>query len=281
CHTQALEPTLEGTRVDRTSDFELRPGNSAPKSTLSTDPGPLVSAGRGSDTGATGTDERIGLSRPGEAFQFVKSTVHELEPRPVNELAHGRRDPHVVRRRQGHDPRSSVDRDSADVPGGDLNLAAMDARPNPDAKRSKRVAKRCTCADRPLSAIKQADHTIARGLDQSSVMSVDFPFGQLIVAPDDVAPGGRAACDGLRGRVHDVGHENREQRAPPACGLGASVRAHGLEIHGDPWLVTDHPGIVSGRDLEDVTGPDLELGPVAHLSSQLAAEGDPEVMELA
>jgi len=41
CHTHALEPTLEGTRVDRTSDFELRPGNSAPKSTLSTDPGPL------------------------------------------------------------------------------------------------------------------------------------------------------------------------------------------------------------------------------------------------
>jgi len=226
-----------------------------------------VSAGKGSGTGATGTDERIELSRPGEALQFMKSTVRELEPRPVNELAHGRRDPHVVWGRQGHDPRSGVDRDTADIPRGDFNLTAMDPRPNPDAKRAQRVAERRACANRPLSAIKQADHTIARGLDQSSIMSVDLPFGQLIVTPDDVAPGGRAACDGLRGRVHDVGHENREQRAPPAGGGGTSVRAHGLEIHGDPRLVTDHPGIVSGRDLEDVAGPNLELGPVAHLNS--------------
>ena len=44
-----------------------------------------MSAGKGSDTAATGTDERIELSLPREAFQFVKSTVRELEPSPVDE----------------------------------------------------------------------------------------------------------------------------------------------------------------------------------------------------
>ena len=44
----------------------------------------LVSAGKGSDTGAMRTDEGIELSLPREALQFVKATVRELEPRPVD-----------------------------------------------------------------------------------------------------------------------------------------------------------------------------------------------------
>ena len=112
-------------------------------------------------------------------------------------------------------------------------------------------------------------------------MPVDLTFGQLVVAPDDIAPGGRAASDGLCGRVHDVGEQDREQHAPAAGGLGTRVRAHGLEVDRDPGLVADHPGIVSGRDLEDVAGPNLELGPVAHLGSEPAAEGHPDVMKLA
>ena len=44
----------------------------------------LVSARKGSDTRAMRTDEGIELSLAREALQFVKSTVRELEPRPVD-----------------------------------------------------------------------------------------------------------------------------------------------------------------------------------------------------
>jgi hypothetical protein len=44
----------------------------------------LVSAGKGSETGATGRDERVQLSLPWEALQFMKSTIREFEARPVD-----------------------------------------------------------------------------------------------------------------------------------------------------------------------------------------------------
>ena len=44
----------------------------------------LVSAGKGSETGATGRDERVQLARSWEPLQFVKSPIREFEARPVD-----------------------------------------------------------------------------------------------------------------------------------------------------------------------------------------------------
>src|SRR5207247_5172273 len=62
---------------------------------------------------------------------------------------------------------------------------------------------------------------------------------------------------------------------------GPGVRAHSLEVHRDPRLVADDPRGMPGRNLKDITRPDLELGPVAHLRSEAAADRDTEVVKLA
>jgi hypothetical protein len=91
-----------------------------------------VSAGEGSDPGVW-TNELKELPLSGDALQVVQAAIRELEPGPVHEFTHGRGHPDVVRRSQGHDPRGSVDSDSADISRGELDFAAVDSGANPDA----------------------------------------------------------------------------------------------------------------------------------------------------
>ena len=58
-------------------------------------------------------------------------------------------------------------------------------------------------------------------------------------------------------------------------------RPHAREIEGHERLLTDDPGIVSGRDLEGRLGPDLELTAVRHPDMEATGQRDPDMVVLA
>jgi len=114
-----------------------------------------------------------------------------------------------------------------------------------------------------------------------AIEPVDDALRQLVVSADQLPPASRAKPDGLRRGVNDVRHQDRLQGAAPAAWLRRAVTAHRLEVDRDPRLVADDPSVVTRWELEDITGPDLELDAIAHLDAKPAAECHTDVVELA
>ena len=67
-----------------------------------------------------------------------------------------------------------------------------------------------------------------------------------------------------RGRVDDVGEEDccEDPLTGPFGGYAELSGTRPLERH--PWLVADHPCVVTRRDLVDRVGQDVELLAVVH-----------------
>ena len=86
----------------------------------------------------------------------------------------------------------------------------------------------------------------------------------------------------LRGAsgVDDVGHEDRGDDAF-VLSWHADRSDIAEDVHQDDRLVTDDPGIVSGRDVEDVARPELGRLAIVHLHPETTRQQDLEVMDLA
>jgi len=83
------------------------------------------------------------------------------------------------------------------------------------------------------------------------------------------------------GRVDDIGEHDGCEDAFVSLITLLPVRPHRLEVDRDPWLVSDHPRIMSWRDLEDIARADLEFRAVRHLGTQATRLRDSQVMVLA
>src|SRR5713226_9253253 len=60
--------------------------------------------------------------------------IREPDPGPGDQVPHGGRDQHLVRRRRGGDPRSDVHRDAAHLVAEDLALPGVDPGADGDAE---------------------------------------------------------------------------------------------------------------------------------------------------
>jgi hypothetical protein len=73
------------------------------------------------------------------------------------------------------------------------------------------------------------------------------------VLSNEIPPARGTELARAAGRIDDIGEDHRrEDPFVPGVALPA-VGSHRLEVDRHPRLVADHPGIVAGWDLEDVT----------------------------
>jgi hypothetical protein len=96
-----------------------------------------------------GGDQGIELSLAGDVLQLVEATFRELESGPSTSSRTVAETHTSFRGGQRHDPCSGMDRETADISRGELNLAAVDSRSDPDAKRPQHIAEPGACANRP------------------------------------------------------------------------------------------------------------------------------------
>ena len=144
----------------------------------------------------------------------------------------------------------------------------MDAGSNLEAKAVRRLADRGRTADSALGPVELGEHAVAGGLYESSPMPIDRRRGLAVVLADEVAPARGAELARTAGRIDDIGEDHR-RKDPFIPGVTLSAEGpHRLEVDRNPRLVSDDPGIVAGRDLEDVTRTQLEFGAVGHLGAQ-------------
>ena len=72
-----------------------------------------------------------------------------------------------------------------------------------------------------------------------------------------------------RGRVDDVGHQERRHDPVPAR-RSPELLDVAEEVEDDGRLVPDDPGIVAGWDIEDLVRPDLDVLAIVHLDRESA-----------
>src|SRR5687768_13429747 len=132
----------------------------------------------------------------------------------------------------------------------------MDAGADRQAEGLGRVADGCCGTNGALGPVELGEHAVAGGLDESSSMAIDRHRGLAIVLAHEVTPWPSAKLRRAAGRIDDVGEEDRCQD-PFVLGVSPlPVGPHRLEVDRNPWLVPDHPGVVSRWDLKDVAGTD-------------------------
>src|SRR2546421_5346665 len=88
-----------------------------------------------------------------------------------------------------------------------------------------------------------------------------------------------ATEDAASGRAARSGRHKGVSLAPPSLGL--RVPGEATEVDADARLVADHPGVVPGRDCDDVAGAALALAAVVHLDVHPAGDAVEEVGRLA
>jgi len=189
----------------------------------------------------------------------VNAAVLEGEPRTVKQIHDRRRDQDHARIRSAHDPSRCVDREPADVAGDLLDLSGVNACADDEAKALSRVADGSRAPNGTLGAIEPGQHAVAGGLDEVAAMPIDRHRGLVIVLADEVAPAFGAKLRRTEGRVDDIGEHDGCEDAFVSLITLLPVRPHRLEVDRDPWLVPDHPRIMSWRDLEDIARADLEF----------------------
>src|SRR5829696_2463168 len=101
----------------------------------------------------------------GDSPKPLLAAVHEPDPRPGNEVLDRARDEHFARGGEACDARRDVDRDPADVPIHQLDLAGVEADPVLEAQGAGGLCDRVSTADRPCRAVKGGEKAVARSLD--------------------------------------------------------------------------------------------------------------------
>jgi hypothetical protein len=70
------------------------------------------------------------LPLTGNSFEFVSTTIVEVDPRTRNKVSDGPRDKYLRWRGEGHHASTDVDRDPADICSPHLDLSGMKACTN-------------------------------------------------------------------------------------------------------------------------------------------------------
>ena len=84
-----------------------------------------------------------------------------------------------------------------------------------------------------------------------------------------------------RRRVDEIGEQQRREHAAVDPGREPGERADPCPLDLHAGLVADGPAVVAGRNVEDVVGAELELGPVPQAHPEPTREHDAEMARLA
>ena len=181
-----------------------------------------------------------------------------------------------------HDPRRLVDGDAAHAAADELDLADVHACPDREPLGLGRAA-----GSPPRSAAPARARRTSRAARRRSCRPPGRGTARAGAAPTRSASrAGRAsACRpsraAMRGRVDEIGEEERDENAAVDPGREAGEGADPGPFDLYERLVADRPAVVSRRDVEDVLGAELELRAVLELDAEPSRQDHPEVPCLA
>src|SRR5262245_29641451 len=163
--------------------------------------------------------------RLADSLQGPGSDVIEGEPRGHRERASRLRDQDLAGPGLAHDARGLVHRDATEIVADGLDLA--DVHTGADAHSVARGSgrDRGRAPNRLGWRIERREHAVPGRVDLASAEALELPTLRLEVLRQHVAP--RDIADALhdRGRVDDVGEQQRDELSRPAARAKARERA--------------------------------------------------------
>ena len=133
------------------------------------------------------------------------------------------------------------------------------------------------CAGR---ASEHREKAISGCVHFSSAKPFELRADDAVVICKQLLPGRVPEPAGSSGGIHDVGHEESGNDAfVPARHADRSHIAE--DVQDDDRVIPDDPGIVSGRDVEDIAWPELGHLAVVHLYLEATGQQDLEMVDLA
>ena len=131
-----------------------------------------------------------------------------------------------------------------------------------------------------LGAVERGEEAVAGRVDLPAAVLRELASDDPIVLGEPLLPRGVTELPGEPGRIDDVRHQHRQDRASVRGGLGELSRV-AEHVEGDEGLVADDPRIVAGRDVDDIVRAGLDLLAAVHPDAQAAAQDQLEMVDLA
>jgi hypothetical protein len=172
-----------------------------------------------------------------------------------------------------------VNRETSDIVTDQFYLAGVNPSAHHKPESGDRLPNRAGAANRARGAVEYCQKSIASGLNLAPAKAVELAARLLVVLEEQFAPGGVAQAPQMRGRVHNIGAEQRGQHAIPVGGRSKKSRTRELDrLEG---FVADCQGIVTRENVIDVVDPDFVYLARVRLDAKSSPEDHALVMDLA
>ena len=143
----------------------------------------------------------------------MRSAPGERQGRTCDEIGDDPRHQDFVGLRLGHDARSRMHSDAADIPTPDFDFACVKTRANGQADLPCGRSERESASDAAGRPVESGQNAVTGGLDQIPTMLLDHLQRQLIVTIEQFAPGAVAHRGGAARRVDDIREQHRGKNA--------------------------------------------------------------------
>src|SRR3954453_18155351 len=167
-------------------------------------------------------------------------------------------------------------RQPAGLTAGDGDFTGMQPGPDLQIQSPHRRRHGSGASDRPCGTIEQRQEPVACGIELAPAPAIELRPHHLVVRDDDPPPRRIAHPAQSRGRIDDVGEEDRGEDALVLVGLDAED-CGARDLDAVERLVAGDPRVVPRRDLIDVARTDLDLRSVVHPDVQDTRKHVPEM----
>ena len=156
-----------------------------------------------------------------DPFQRVAASVTERESGTCDEGARRRRHEDVAGTAQRHHAGADDHRDAAELLADLFALAEVDARADLDAELPHRFGGGARASDRGGRFGEAREEAVAGGVQLLTTEALQLSSDDRVMTGDQFLPASVSHPAGHRGGVHDVGEQDRGQRA----GAGSTTHA--------------------------------------------------------
>ncbi len=181
---------------------------------------------------------------PIDALQRVGSPVLEPQARSCDQVARRGRDEDVARSPQRHHAGPDHHRHATELVPDLLTFAEVDAGADLDAQLTHRLGRGTRASDRGCRLTETRVEAVTSCIELFASEPLQLAPNDRVMAGDQLLPSLIPEATGHRRGVHDVGEQNRSQRAR----TGSS--AHGSQCA---------PRVTDARVSEDGPGPSLRI----------------------
>ncbi len=206
--------------------------------------------------------------------------IVELEAQSGNERRNGLRHENLARLSGGHDSCGLVYGHTSDDVTGGGHLPDVDAGSYLHAVTLPGNANRARAAKRVRRCVERRQQPISRYVDDATTEPLDLRPDALVEHCDLLTPRDVTDPDEHGRRFDDIGEQESHERAVLLANR-AGERTHSHPLDHDRRFVADCEPVVTGRNVVDVVGAELEGGAVAKNETDATRSHDAHVPRFA